>query len=91
MQADDLDRRVEPIGVFALMNAMKPGDQVCDRLLVDRAIGERDLDRMLLVLVAAFQERGELDPLLRNAFRGELRARALRSLLDQRAERRGDG
>ena len=91
MQAHDLDRRVEPIGVFTFMHAMKSSDQVCERFLVDRAVRERDLDRMLLVLIAAFQERGELDPLLGNALRGELRARALSGLLDQRADRRGDG
>ena len=56
MQAHNLDRRVEPVGIFALVNLMEAGQQAFDGCRIDGARRHGDFDRMLLVLIAAFQE-----------------------------------
>src|SRR5580704_12097780 len=91
VQAHNLDRRVEPISVFPLVDRVKSGDEVVDDLRLDRTVVQRHFDRMLLVLVAALHERRQLHAFDGDSFRRELVFRALRGLLDQSGQRRDDG
>ena len=62
VKPDYLDRRVESVCIFALVDTVEPGHEILDRRIDHRAIGQRRLDGMLLVLVAALEKRRQRDP-----------------------------
>jgi len=82
MQPDDLDRRRQAIGVFALVDGMEAVEHARDRVGIDDVAWEKDLDRMLLVLVAALDVRDEVYPLRSDTLVSEAVARLFPRLPD---------
>ena len=61
MPADELDRRVEPVGVLALVGVVEELRDRVDGGTVDRAVGQQDLDSVLLVGIAQVRVATEAD------------------------------
>ena len=61
MDADHLDRRVEPVGVLALVGLVEGGLDGLDAVFGHRSRFESHLGRVLLVLVAELPEASERD------------------------------
>ena len=73
MQADELHRRVEPVGVLALIGAVEGVSHRLDRVGIQFAVRQQNLHVVLLVLIAELAEALEPDTRDVDVFRGKLR------------------
>ena len=86
MHADHLDRRVEPVGVFALVGLVERRLDAGQPLVGDLAALDQHFGRVLLVLVAELAVAQEFHLGRIDAFGRELGAGALLALREQRLD-----